>query len=523
MHISTMSGNFIVYVNKLASSERDPKLARLETKMAIGQIRRWADCKPDALAVTQGSFRLSYREFLSTIASVQPLLGAIRGRRGNTVVVATSRLLEAWITSLAARSLGLNAIAIQTPSAIPDLNLSDIHCVLADGSSGFSSSSLGDKIPEQCPVIVLPKLAELRSDRNLTPEVSDAVGSQILYTTGTTGSSKKVVMDGQLEERRNQYRAECFNIKPSTVVYTDLPPSCGAGFKTPSAVWHTGGAVVFDRTLDLPSHLRRDGVNSVLAGPNQIRNLLNRGSLPDELKHSFEIVYTSGPFPAELAEATADGLTRNINIYFGATEIIGRPLRSEFRGRDDLIWLKPEPGRKIRIVKDTGEDCDINEEGKLAIELADVDARDYLDDPQTSKQVFRNDFFVPGDLAVKREDGRVRLLGRVADVIVIRGSKKPVGPIEFAIQSYLGAEEVCVFAELHETGQEEAIVAVRTERQITQPEMDYIARNLLPIELVRFARLNQFPRSEGAFGKTLRAELRKLLHATRPRPDERPQ
>lgn len=439
------------------------------------------------------------------------------------MVIATSRLLEAWITSLAARSLGLNAIAIQTPSVIPDLNLSNIHCVLADGSSGLSSSSLGDRISGQCPVIVLPKLAELRSDRDLTPELSDAVGSQILYTTGTTGRSKKVLMDGRLEERRNQYRAECFNIKSSTVAYTDLPPYSGAGFKTPSAVWHVGGAVVFDRTLDLPFHLRHDGVNSVLAGPNQIRSLLNRGPLPDELKHSFEIIYTSGPFPAELAEAAAEGLTRNIDIYFGATEIIGRPLRSRFRGIDDLIWLEPEPGRKIRIIRDTGEDCDLNEEGKLAIELADVDARDYLDDPATSKQVFRNDFFVPGDLAVKREDGRIRLLGRVADVIAIGGSKKPVGSIELAIQSFLGAEEVCVFAALNESGQEEAFVAIRTMKEISQPEMDHIARNLLPIGMVRFARLNQFPKSEGAFGKTLRAELRKLLLTSRPSHDERPQ
>lgn len=431
------------------------------------------------------------------------------------MLVATNRLLEAWITSLAARSLGLNAIAVHTPSVIPDLSLSNIYCVVADSSSGFSSSSLSDKIPGQCPVIELPMIAELRSDRNLTPDVSDAVGSQILYTTGTTGSSKKVLMDGRLEERRNQYRAECFNIKPSTVAYTDLPPYSGAGFKTPSAVWHAGGTVVFDRTLDLPTHLHRDGVNSVLAGPNQIRSFLKRGSLPDELKHSFEIVYTSGPFPAELAEAAAEGLTRNINIYFGATEIIGRPLRSRFQRAEDVVWLEPEPRRKIRIIKDTGEDCELNEEGKLAIELADVDASEYLDDAETSKQVFRDGFFVPGDLAVRREDGRVRLLGRVSDVIVIRGSKKSVGPIEFAIQAYLGADEVCVFAELNESGQEEAIVAVRAAKEITQHEMDHIARNLLPIGLVRFARLNQFPKSEGAFGKTLRAALRKLLYASR--------
>lgn len=488
--------------------------------MAIGRICSWAECKPDSLAVTQGNLRLSYRQFLSAIAALQPLLGRQSEPRGKIVVVATNRLLEAWIASLAARSLGLNAIAVQTPGAILDLALSNVHCVFADPSSGFGLSSLGDKTPGQCPVIELPQIAELCSHRDLVPVVSDTVGSQILYTTGTTGRSKKVLMEGHAEDRRNQYRAESFNITSKTVVYTDLPPSSGAGFKAPSAVWHAGGTVVFDRTLDLLTHLRRDGVNSVLAGPNQIRAFLRRGSLPDEVRHSFEIIYTSGPFPIELAEAAARGLTRNISIYYGATEIIGRPLRSRFQGVDDLVWLEPAPRREIRICKDTGEDCDIGEEGTLAIKLTDVDAEEYLDDPHTSKQVFRDGFFVPGDLAVRREDGRVRLLGRASDVIIIRGGKKPVGPIELAIQSYLGADEVCIFARLNESGLEEAIVAVRTEKEISQPEMDHVARHLLPIGLVRFARLNRFPKSEGAFGKTLRAELRKLLYAARPRYDE---
>jgi acyl-coenzyme A synthetase/AMP-(fatty) acid ligase len=110
----------------------------------------------------------------------------------------------------------------------------------------------------------------------------------------------------------------------------------------------------------------------------------------------------------------------------------------------------------------------------------------------------------------------VRLLGRVSDVINIRGSKKSVAPIELAIQSYLKADEVCVFADLNEAGQEEALVAICIGREIRQPEMDHIAKRLLPMGLVRFARLSHFPKSEGAFGKTLRGELRKLLYGTKP-------
>lgn len=485
--------------------------------MPIRRILNWANRQPDALAIVEGSVRLSYQEFLGAIALYQIPFLQCAGPRSGTAVIVTKHLMEAWLASLAARSLGLNAIAVQTFDALKTLKLSNIHSLTTNSFAEFSDEGSGLNGLESNRIVKLAPVSDLCLKNTPAPQIGDCFGSQLLYTTGTTGTSKKVLMDGTLEDQRNQYRAECFSLKRSTVAYTNLPPYSGAGFKTPSAVWHLGGAVVFDRTLDLLSHLRRDGVNSVLGGPNQIRGILSGTTVPEELRHSFEIVYTSGPFPYELAKLAAEKLSRHISIYYGATEIIGRPLRARFRGVSDLVWLKPEPDREVRIVRDTGDKCDVGEEGLLAIKLAGVDASEYLDDPETSSQIFRGGFFIPGDLAVMRKDGRVRLLGRMSDVVNIRGTKKSVAPIELAIQAYLKADEVCIFSDLNDAGEEEALVAIRIDREISQVEMNHIGSRLLPMELVRFARLSHFPKSEGAFGKTLRGELRKLLYSAKPR------
>jgi len=476
----------------------------------------WATERPKASAVVQGSIKYSYEDFATAIAACQQQLSLPPARASEIVVVITKDLLESWTLSLAARALGYDAIVVHHANHFEALALQDVAWVYTAGSEHELLLSQGAAAVDPARLRAIPHADSADAGCGASIVFGGRWGSQILYTTGTTGTPKKVLMAGDMEDRRNAYRAESFAISSLTVAYTDLPAYSGAGFKTPSAVWHAGGAMIFDRSLDLEQAVRRYRVSCAVVGPNQLRSFVASGGLPGDLRHSFEIVYTSGPLPYELARRTAEIVSRNISLYFGATEIIGRPLRARFTGGvEDLVWLEKEPGRDIRVVDEQGNPVGPDTEGRLAVQLAEVDATSYLGDDEASRRIFRNGYFVPGDMAVARQDGRVRLLGREADVINIRGTKTSLFPLETAIQDYLGAEEVCIFTGMNAAGDEEAIVAVRSARNITPVEMQEIAVRFLPFGLVRFARLTTFPRSEGAFGKTLRGELRKMLYAAR--------
>lgn len=483
--------------------------------MLVGRIEKWAEVQPQALAIAQSGEEISYKRFLSLIAAYQaPLLAQDRSGPA-TAVILSRELVDSWVMSLAARALGWDAVVVQSLDVLPALELRNAGIVLAEEALRKRLAARSAGLAKSLPVVAMPRRADL-GEADAAPRHAKHFGSQILYTTGTTGRHKKVLMDGAREEQRNDYRAASFGVSQRSVACTNLPPYCGAGFKTPSSVWHSGGTMVFDLNLDLRPLIERLGVNCVLAGPNQLRSLVAAGPLPEPVRNSFEIVYTSGPLPLDLARRAAECLTRDIRIYWGATEIIGRPLRSSFRDIEDLLWLEPEPGRDIAILREDGTPCAIDEEGTLAIGLAAVDADRYLDDPDATARFFRAGRFVPGDRAVRRADGRIRVLGREADVINIRGSKRSIQPVEHTVQEYLGAEEVCIFAELNAAGEEEVLVAVRIGRDITPHEMRELVARHLPFDLVRFARLSQFPKSEGAFGKTLRAELRRQLLAAKP-------
>src|SRR5262249_45825276 len=155
-------------------------------------------------------------------------------------------------------------------------------------------------------------------------------------------------------------------------------------------------------------------------------------------------------------------------------------------------------------------------EGELRIPLTDIDCNSYLDDEEASAKVFRNGFFYPGDIAVRRADGRIRILGRVDDVVNVQGRKFAVTPIEHEIQQMLGVDEVCLFSGLNAAGNEELAVAIQSNRQLSRSEVEVVVRRCAPFETVRVMVFNEFPRTETETRKTRRSVLKKLVFGETP-------
>src|SRR5262245_43992335 len=175
-----------------------------------------------------------------------------------------------------------------------------------------------------------------------------------------------------------------------------------------------------------------------------------------------------------------------------------------------MHWLTPDDGRTIEIVDENGNVC---REGELRFLLTEVDCTSYLDDEEASAIVFRDGYFYPGDMAVRRADGRIRILGRVDDVVNVQGRKCAVAPIEQEIQQLLGVDEVCLFSGLNAAGNEELAVAIQSARQLSRSEVEVVARRCAPFETVRVTVFHEFPRTETGMRKTRRSVLKKLVRS----------
>ena len=184
---------------------------------------------------------------------------------------------------------------------------------------------------------------------------------------------------------------------------------------------------------------------------------------------------------------------------------------STFANDEDLIWLQPRFEDHYKILNDAGEECGVDEEGVLATKMRDTDSFEYFEDPETTAEFFHDGYFFPGDLAVKRADGRIRILGRVTDVINIQGDKFSVAPFEKAIEKFIQASTVCIFSTFTVNGKNRVIVAIEAATNPTIEQISEIQKFLNRFDELAINVLPEFPRTQTAMRKIDRKALRSLL------------
>jgi len=460
--------------------------------MIVERIYEWAERQPAKTAVIWNDRSLSYPSFSNAIRSACDFFKRENLPVGGTAIVLVRGLLDTWIIVMALRALGLNTIPVRSVEQTQSLKISSAACIITTQAEA-ATHDLAASAATANKLVVIPSPVEAIKDTDaLLPFQHDMrpFGGHILYTSGTTGTYKKVLLSGELEDRRNQVRAQLYSFDTGTIYHgVDFELWTGTGFKTSSAVWHAGGCVVLDEREKNFANFFSHGINFAKLLPWQLRKLLREVRRPFERPlDGFALSVGGGFLPVDLADQFVQELKAKLIVNYSATEINSVRLHSHYASKDDLFWLLPTDQTSVQIVNQNGGECAVNEEGELRIVLSDIDCHHYLDDEEASAKVFRNGFFYPGDIAVKREDGRIRILGRVADVIVLKGEKLATAPIEQEIQRDLQAEEVCLFSGLGKQGEEKLVIAIQSKREIAPSRLEAIAGKFPRFEKVWFSK-----------------------------------
>ena len=482
--------------------------------MIVDRIYEWAKREPDKTALIWNDVSLSYRSFSNAIQRAHYFFQRENLPVGRTAIVLVNCFLDAWIIIMAMRELGLNTISVHSIEEADLIKISDVACVVVTPTEA-TARNLGAKVTSGVKVVTFPpSIYSVHDTSELLAVQHDMrpFGGHILYTSGTTGTYKKVMMSGELEDRRNWARAQFYSLDSNTIYHgIDFGLWTAIGFKVPSATWHAGGCVILDRREERFENFFLHGVTFAMILPWMLKELLRtRGPLAHPID-GFSLAVSGGFLPVDLAEQAIQKLADRVTISYGSTETNTVPLSSRFITKDDLYWLVPSNEKSVQIVDENGRECSIGQEGDLRIILSEIDCHGYLDDEESSARIFRDGFFYPGDMAVKREDGRIRILGRAADVVVLKGEKLATAPIEQEIQRDLQVDEVCIFSGLSEQGHEELVVAIQSDREIPRPQLEAIARIFPRFERVMFSIRKEFPRTETGSKKTKRALLKKLV------------
>ncbi len=479
-------------------------------------LRTQALRAPDRNAIVQDGRAISYAVFYRRIAAFRRHFAGMNPAPGRNALLLIHHLADHWCAALALRSLGLNIVPVISLAQADSLGLRDMALLVISAAEqhqhDLRSSTLGGVPFVALGLDALAGLDAIPLDQPSPP--APPFGGQLLLSSGTTGTSKKLFIPGALQAAHSQEQAGKWGFDAATIFHgIAFPSATMIGFHAPPAVWRAGGCVVFDQKPDQASRFFDHAPTSAFVLPPMLRELHARWAESGRGPMDCDLRPGGGFVTQDMLQMGLAFLSRPMLVVYGSTELTTFSLSQRLEQPEDLLWLTPAE-RPVQVVDDAGQELPAGEQGELRILRHATDCSGYLDDPATSAQHFRDGWFHPGDLAVRRADGRVRILGRASDVVVVAGRKLPTAPLEQDLQRQLAVQEVCLFTRLSEAGVEELVVAIQAPFPLTQAAQDQARASFTPyFQRVHCVVLPSFPRTATAMAKVRRAELRQQVFA----------
>jgi acyl-CoA synthetase (AMP-forming)/AMP-acid ligase II len=247
--------------------------------------------------------------------------------------------------------------------------------------------------------------------------------SDVVYTSGTTGSPKGVVMTHGQTLRAYLDWCDWADLRPGDRYLVVNPFFHIFGYKAGCLASLMRGATIFPVPVFDPGvvlELVEQERISVLPGPPTVyQSLLDH---PDRAKRditSLRLAVTgAADIPVELIRRVREELPfERILTGYGLTEagtVTGSKPDDDFEHIATTVGV-PWPGFDVRVDAPLGEPSEVLVRGETVM-------RSYLDDPEaTAAAIDQDGFLHTGDLGTLDADGYLRIVGRIKDMFIVGG------------------------------------------------------------------------------------------------------
>jgi acyl-CoA synthetase (AMP-forming)/AMP-acid ligase II len=317
--------------------------------------------------------------------------------------------------------------------------------VVAKGTAGGAAASWGDFMATTTPAAraeVERRSAALRPDDP----------SDILFTSGTTGVPKGVVMThGRTLIVATDWVAMT-GLHAGDVYLQVNPYFHMFGLKAGILASVASGATMLpEPVFDVDRVLARVAAEhiTVLPGPPTLyQSILDHPQRAQHDLSSLRVAVTgSADIPVELIRRVGDELPfSNIVTGYGLTEGGTACATSEDDDAEAVATTvgRPRPGFELRIVGDDGNDVADGQSGEVVLRGGSIMAG-YLDDPEETRKVLSAEGWLrTGDLGELDEAGRLRIVGRLKDMFIVGGFNAYPAEIENTLLRHPAVQQAAV-------------------------------------------------------------------------------
>lgn len=293
------------------------------------------------------------------------------------------------------------------------------------------------------PVIPWSELSTYKDSSNLGKKIAKESLASIIYTSGSSGKPKGVMLSHLNIESNTNSICQYLNLTCNDIQMIVLPFFYVMGKSLLNTLFSVGGTIVINNKFAFPASVLNQMVKekvTLFSGvPSTYALLLNRSPLRT-YKNKLTALrcctqaggHMASNIKTELKKALPDHT--DICIMYGATEASARLAYlkpDQFLKKINSIG-KPIPGVKIKILDDKNREVSAGQTGELVASGENI-MIGYWKDPEATSKVLYGNGYHTGDQGYIDEDGFYFIKGRKDNLLKVGGHRINPQEVEDAI------------------------------------------------------------------------------------------
>lgn len=316
-------------------------------------------------------------------------------------------------------------------------------------------------------------------------EIKDSDPSLIMYTSGTTGRPKGILLNYKHLEGSPQAMQYFVDLTDHDVKLCAIPFSHIGGFiYIQNCITFGITLVMMDRfhPIEFLKDIEQYQVTCFHIVPAMYTALLSLKSIQKYNLSSLRWVVVFGaPSSPEILERFHQ-YCPNAQLLngWGMTETCPPNTVTPLGSKNIASIGKPAPHCEIRIVDDEGREVPAGQPGEMTIRGWIV-MDGYYKDPEATDQVKKNGWLYTGDLGRVDQDGFLYIMGRKKEIIKVAGQIVYAPEVEAALSKHEAVLDVAVIGVPDALRGEavKAFVVVKEEATVSAEDLRYFARENL--------------------------------------------